>query len=271
MPEDDVELQAEIADVQAEAETAAPDDTQATPEINAALGVDPENLPPELEPHYKNMLRGMNRKMRELASEKKEMQALRQKAQAMDMVMANPALLRDMLTRQGVNIEPPNAGNGKSAPDPLDEIEPEKVLHNDGILVIRRLIRDALKQAKETEFLPAMAELQGFVQEQKRGKLKSEWESLLDEYPDADDVKTDIAALMDRGLGVKQAYYALRGDEVVANKKAQAVQAKKKAQLGRPGIPETGRKLVGQPKSLRDMIMGSWHTVQPQFAPTETE
>jgi hypothetical protein len=247
----------DISDIEVEDPAA----TQSSDQADAQEGVqesdiervNPEDLPPELQEIHKQLLGDYTRKTQALAAERKSHAENQKKAATLDLILQNETF-RKMLAGQ----EP----NGQAATAALpagDDDEFIQKLEPDAVKGVTALFRKLTREVLEPEFQP----VKSYIQKAQQRDVLQQWDALKKTYPGADKFQPQIVEFLQANPAIedlKQAFFAVAGDQVILEAKAAASRndtaARQQAQLVRPGMASHKTAPVQQKKSLADIFEG---------------
>ena len=218
----------------------------------------PEHWPHELREEWsaaeKRRIGDYTRKTQAIAGERREVDDLRKKAHAYEMLMQNPAAVRERL------------GIGQPAPAPESEesngVNPREVLSDEGYDAVQLLVNQAVndhlgKFEKET-----LGPYQGWVHQQARKDIEGEWASIEKEYPVAAKFKDEVAQFVQQTgvTDMRTAFHAVAKDAAMESKKRTLLRKeeaanRRKAQLPHPGTASGNFVPHDKPGSLVDAIL----------------
>ena len=210
------------------------------PEDVSIDGVDPDELPPELQDQYKEMLRGMHSKYQEWSAKNKDLQ---QSADMLNKIISDPQARKVFLASVGAmgGEAPAEQQQGQSSFDfnRHRDVDYGEVLNEEAVPAIKALVGDYLN-----EVLAPQAQAMTKALEMLLGDRQSQaWTSIENEFPGAADYRAQAEQLSRQtGLSLKQALFAVSEGKL---------QAKAPAQSGKPkpSKPVSLTKQSGPPAS----------------------
>ncbi len=180
-------------------------------------GIDREDLTPDMQEKYDQMVKGMNAKFREAAEIRKSAESDSQKAKTLDEMMRNPEKLKAFVDAMNGSANKSGEGNdvagsvlfGKYADVDVSEIYQEEDLQ--GIsAVVYKLFREEMAPLVDS-FKPYLQ----YIENHAASQQTKQWTDIAEKYPAVADKKAEVEKMMATGLSLKQAVFAVGGEDLL--------------------------------------------------------
>jgi hypothetical protein len=195
---------------------------------------DPNQVPEELQPTFKEMQAAFTRKTQALAAQRAEVAQSSTKAELLDQLLANDRV-REFLTQLDTEMRGGPVVGGSKSPAPPSEVE---------ALIQREIAKRLGPVADQNRIIAARLE-------------KQEFERQYPEYPQYRDFMSEgfQGQLSNDAFKMEDAYFWARGKEAVQRERAARQQAAKSTQsVERGGVQRPTSAAPGQVNSFQDAI-----------------
>jgi len=193
-------------------------------------GIDPNTLPDELRSVYDSMLGDYTRKTQELS-------AMRKATEDQLRLVQDPRALKAMAAaHDAMNAPPPSVGLEQLFPSfGKYKAEAANDLDDNARGPIESTAVHAVAKTFIEPFIPYIQALEGRLAQLEGRGVDQEWAKLVEAYPVAESLQPKVKAFMDqnRSVSLKQALFAVGGDELFAARRTQE-QPKPRTPLSNP-------------------------------------
>lgn len=210
--------------------------------------IDPESLPDDFRDAYKNMQADYTRKTQALAEDRKKLEqfdSMQAELTQMRQLMQNPDSLKALMgAHQALQ---PQTGSNKSFEDNPYRPHVTNELEEAAVPGIRAEAYDVVTQVLEDQVVPVFKKFMATVNSLHENHTNTQFENLKTQFPgiDLDGKMSDIVTMVQKhGLTMKQAVYAVAGDEIANASKTPGAKPRTPSKPKPPSLTRTSHDAV---------------------------